>query len=187
MNFSPEPDFGGFPKATGVEPSPHDLYNKLGIDLSMTVPTSEHLSQKLNPEVPTPKLTLLQDLGLQLSDTKMNSCSKSAFPKSPKYQQNEIEQVKRNIISHEQSPKNLSIFDAAKLILDITEKVFGRNIKKYIFTKISVHLKISVKFSDKKFHKKNKNSHEKLKKRTKKNTKHSIWTFFRSSQNSPLG
>lgn len=117
-SFSPvDPDLGTFPKGNRNEPSPHDLYNKLGIDLSMTVPHSDHLNEKLNPEVATPRLSLVQELGLQLSETKMNG----SFSNSP-YNERQVENVKRKIISTEKAPAAKSIFDIAKMVLEMTEK-----------------------------------------------------------------
>jgi hypothetical protein len=74
-----------------------ELYNKLGIDLSCTVPAN--IDAKLN-EKSTP-FTLMQELGLHLSETKMNN----SFSNSPQ----KVEHVKRNIIEQNSNSTNSRI------------------------------------------------------------------------------
>jgi len=102
-----------------VEKSPDGqdtLYKKLGIDLSMTVPDTSKAIGKLCPEVRTPGLTLINDLGLQLSETKMNS--PEMFASSPTGNQR-FENVKRKIIDEKPKYDYSSI---AGYILHLIEK-----------------------------------------------------------------
>ena len=120
FNFSPVDNRPVF----SVEKSPDGqdtLYKKLGIDLSMTVPDTSKAVGKLCPELRTPGLTLINDLGLQLSETKMNSPEMlSASPRSNQ----RFENVKRKII--DEKPK-FDYSTIAGYILDLIEKV-SRNI-----------------------------------------------------------
>ena len=106
-------------------------YRNLGIDLTMTAAPSDSkgsglgtvgtglgTGSKLYPEVQTPKLTLDEELGLQLSETKMNA----SFSTTP--QKERVEHVKRQIIPDEPADTHTSqLTHFATFILDLIKKV----------------------------------------------------------------